>query len=515
MSDALLRLRSDFPFFAEKCLKIRDKDGGLVPFRLNAAQQYAHRKIEEQKEKTGKVRAIILKGRQQGLSTYTEGRFYWKVSGEFGKSAWILTHRQDATDNLFGMVNRFHTNMPDALRPSTKKSNAKELSFDKLQSGYRVSTAGGKGSGRATTAQYFHSSESAFYPDPDEIWAAIGQTIPNSDGTEIIIESTANGIGDNFHQRWMDAVTGESEYVPIFIPWFWQPEYRMQLEANEELDLTDAEQELVRLHKMDKMQLKWRRQKIKSDFGGREEWFNQEYPCTPEEAFVSVGADPFITQADVHNGMRPSSAFEADGPLIIGVDPARSEKRDCTALIRRRGRIAFGADRFWTTDLMHTVGTVARIIDTEKPDMVFIDVGGLGSGVYDRLIELGYGWCVTQVNFGSAQVYDDRKWKNRRAEMWGSMRDWLRTEGGVCLPDDKGLRSELISPGYKRDSEQRVTMESKEELLKRGIKSTNMADALGLTFAEPVSRRSSSSVHLPGWRARLGRLRVNKPWIAL
>ena len=158
------RLKDDYPHYAEKCLRIRPKDpkAGNQPFVLNPAQRYLHEKLEEQRQRTGKVRALVLKGRQQGISTYVGGRFYHRVTHSRGLRCFILTHEQEATNNLFGMVDRYHENCPELVRPSTGAANAKELYFDLLDSGYAVGTAGTKAVGRSQTVQLFHGSEVAF-----------------------------------------------------------------------------------------------------------------------------------------------------------------------------------------------------------------------------------------------------------------------------------------------------------------------------------------------------------------
>src|SRR5580698_11094327 len=130
-----LKLKNDFPHYAYKCLKIRTKEAGIVNFPLNEAQIYLHSRIEEQKKKIGRVRVIILKGRQQGISTYVAGRFYHIVSHRTGYRAFILTHKQDATDNLFEMVKRFHAYCPIIVRPIEGANSSKEFNFISPESG--------------------------------------------------------------------------------------------------------------------------------------------------------------------------------------------------------------------------------------------------------------------------------------------------------------------------------------------------------------------------------------------
>jgi hypothetical protein len=145
------RLKDDFEFYAEHCLTIRTKEGRVEGLALNDAQRHLHAALERQLDERGRVRALVLKGRQQGCSTYVEARYFWKVTHRKGVSAYILTHVEDATSHLFGITKRFYTHCPAPLKPSRKASNAKELIFDRLESGFRVGTAGARGAGRGET----------------------------------------------------------------------------------------------------------------------------------------------------------------------------------------------------------------------------------------------------------------------------------------------------------------------------------------------------------------------------
>ena len=153
------KLKDDFEFYSRNCLRVRSKSGDIKPLQLNKAQRFIHDCIEEQRRKTGRVRAIILKGRQQGVSTYVEGRYYWQTTHRKGVRAFILTHEADSTSALFEMVERYHEEAPAFVKPVTGASNARELIFSKLDSGYKVGTAGNKSVGRGTTIQYFHGSD--------------------------------------------------------------------------------------------------------------------------------------------------------------------------------------------------------------------------------------------------------------------------------------------------------------------------------------------------------------------
>ena len=120
------------------------------------------------------MRALILKGRQQGCSSYVAARFYHRTMG--GLRTFILTQEEAATQNLFEIVQRYHNNCPAHLQPHTGASNSKELYFDEIDSGYKVGTAGTKAVGRSSTIQLFHGSEVAFWPFADTSRPGCGST---------------------------------------------------------------------------------------------------------------------------------------------------------------------------------------------------------------------------------------------------------------------------------------------------------------------------------------------------
>lgn len=284
------RLYEDFEFYAKHALKIRTKEGTVVPLVLNEAQKIFMRVVLRQLKTTGRVRVVVLKGRQQGLSTIIEGILYWWTSQHKAVKTIVMTHLGESTKALFDMAKRYHENCPEILKPHTKYSSRKELSFDVLDSSYMVATAGGEGVGRGETIQLAHLSEAAFYPPAtarDNI-NGLMQAIPNADGTFVFVESTANGIGNPFHEIWTNAVNGSSEYEAVFIPWYVQKEYRMPVP--EGFQRTPEEEELVKKYGIDDEQLMFRRRKIAVN---GPEMFQQEYPFHADEAFLTSGRPVF------------------------------------------------------------------------------------------------------------------------------------------------------------------------------------------------------------------------------
>jgi hypothetical protein len=160
--ESALRLKNDLEYFSQTALKLRPKAGPLEPFKFNAAQKKLHELLEAQRAKTGRVRAIILKARQLGVSTYVAARLYHRTIHSPGLRTIILGHERRASSNLFQIVKRFHENLAEDLRPSVGTSSVEELIFDRIDSGYIVAVASGEGTGRSATAQLLHASEAAF-----------------------------------------------------------------------------------------------------------------------------------------------------------------------------------------------------------------------------------------------------------------------------------------------------------------------------------------------------------------
>ena len=487
------RLREDFAGYAERCLKIRTKTGTIAPLVLNRAQRHLHERLEAQRERTGgRVRALVLKARQQGFSTYIGARFYWKTTHRRGCQAFILTHEQDATANLFGMVKRFQEHCPPALRPSIGRGNSRELWFDRLDSGYTVGAAGADAVGRSKTIQLFHGSEAAFWKNAREHFAGVMQAIPDLADTEIIIESTGNGPSGELYERWQRAEAGIGDYEAIFTPWFWSDDYRRPVPEDFALEPEDAA--YAAAHGLDLEQMAWRRAKLAELKDPM--LFMQEYPATAHEAFQASGHDGFIKPDAVLRARKAS--VDGIGPLIVGVDPKR-EGEDRFAIAWRQGRKLLKVESDPSpVDALTAASRVKRVIDEDRPARVFMDVGGPGGAIGDILRSWGepYAGLVRLVNFGSSPLEPVRLMadgtrrpgpRNRRAEMWMRSRDWLDEEGGVDIPDRDSLQSDACAPGYFYDLQQRLLLEAKERMAARGVRSPDEWDAVALTFAEPVA----------------------------
>jgi hypothetical protein len=217
-------------------------------------------------------------------------------------------------------------------------------------------------------------------------------------------------------------------------------------------------------------------------------------------SFPNASDDQFIGSDIVDEAMAREKYKDASAPIIVGVDPARFGA-DSTVIAIRQGRDIVTIKRYKGDDTMTVVGHVIDVIEEYKPALVVIDEGGLGAGIVDRLKEQRY--KIKGVNFGNKSK-NPIMYGNMRAQMWGEMREWLKS---ASIPKDKFLKTDLISPMMKPDSRGTIFLESKKEMKSRGLASPDAADALAVTFAFPVAhreynepaRRSSYQTALTSW----------------
>ena len=296
--------------YIEKLLKIRDKRGRIVPLVLNAPQARLYDTIRELREQGIPVRVIVLKARQMGFSTVIEAILFWGTATARNVVALVVAHQEDATNNLFTMAKRFYDYLPERLRPMRKASNARELLFAAptkaspgtagLDSSIRIATAGGHGVGRSFTLKLAHLSEFAFWPgDKAETLNGIMQAVPDEADTMVFIESTANGF-DQFQDLWDEAVDawgrGDRDgWCPFFAAWWQMAEYRRKVPPG--FQRTDEEETLAEAYGLDDEQLSWRRWCININCSGDVKKFRQEYPSSPDEAFVASGSCIFDQEA--------------------------------------------------------------------------------------------------------------------------------------------------------------------------------------------------------------------------
>ena len=321
------KLRHDRQWFIENFLKIRDKRAQIVPFKLNHAQRLVLAQIEKDEAEGRPKRYLVLKARQMGLSTLFEALIFHDTIVNENKNALIIAHEEAASSNLFTMSKLYYENIPEVIRPMKKYANGKQLVFENpttdeseklknpgLRSKISIATAGAGEVGRSSTIHNLHASEVAFFPDGKTTMLGLMQALPDQPNTMAVWETTANGVGDFFHEQWQKATKGENEFTPIFLPWFIQPEYTRPFRTDAEReqfidevstilkdgngnDVRTYEYELMHKHNLTWEQMNWRRYTVANKCQGDEILFMQEYPSTPEEAFISSGRPKFSIRA--------------------------------------------------------------------------------------------------------------------------------------------------------------------------------------------------------------------------
>jgi hypothetical protein len=253
-------------------------------------------------------------------------------------SGLVISHEADSAAHLLQMTNHYWETWRFRDLYTIRHQSINNMRWDDNGSGIRIATAKNVGAGRSRTIQFLHGSEVAFWPDAITLMTGLAQSIPMTSPSIIALESTANGIGGYFYDQWNAAVDGETEYVPLFFPWHQHPEYTAAHveEAAYLGELSDEERVLKALGIADE-RLAWRRWAIRNLTNNDVMKFHQEYPTTPEEAFVVTGRNIFpdaeltacyhpqdgMTGQLVEEGGRVRFQPSLSGPLTIFRTPGR------------------------------------------------------------------------------------------------------------------------------------------------------------------------------------------------
>jgi hypothetical protein len=323
-------------------------DGELGDFGW--AQRPFIAKAEEEYNAGRPLRFIVLKARQVGISTATEALlFLWSFFYR-GSNSLVISYEDPQAQELFQMMKTYWDTWPHRHLYTLQYSTKRQLRWLETKSQVRVATAKNVGGSRGSTVHALHASEVAFWADPETLWIGLNQTIPSRHGTLVVLESTANGIGNWFHEKWVEADAGESEFIPIFFPYYRHYEYRLHTTLSTKSELNADERLLLKLMQGEGYPdetgyraVAWRRWAIINKCNGDLPYFMQEYPATPDEAFIATGRPIFphqkvrdaytkrtgATGRIFRNGVG-KVVFEADpsGPLTMFVRPNRADRRE-------------------------------------------------------------------------------------------------------------------------------------------------------------------------------------------
>lgn len=276
-------------------LSIIDTRAHLIPFRLNWAQQEYLAEVERQYTNRQIVRCIILKARQIGVSTLTEAiMFLWCFTHD-NMQGLVIAHEANSAQHLLSMTQTYWDTYPFNYAYETQYKSRNELAWSNTHSSMKVSTAKNVNTGRSKTLHMVHASEVAFWDKAEMTMGGLDQAFHFEPNTIGVLESTANGVGGYFHDQWYAAENHETEYTPLFFPWHKHPQYtwsyinRTIQAPKPPLENMDEEERVLRRMGVGDDHLLWRRWAIRNLAQNDLAWFHQEYPSTPEEAFVATG----------------------------------------------------------------------------------------------------------------------------------------------------------------------------------------------------------------------------------
>lgn len=436
-------------------LSILDKNFNVIPFNPNWAQLEFLRTYEKLIEDKRPVRIIVLKARQLGLSTMTEALIFLRAKMYEGTHGLVVAHEKDSSEHLFGMTRLYWETYPWKRLYTPKYLSRKEMSWIETNSTIQIATAKNIRAGRGRTLASLHASEVAFWDRPTELMLGLRQSVPNTPESMIVLESTANGVGNYFYKTWKSAESGDSEYVPLFFPWWQHPEYSGSASGLREGlggHLNEEERLLSRIG-VDDDHLVWRRYAIRDLCGGDLNQFHQEYPSTPEEAFIVSGTNVFpldplraayqpmegVNGWLVRNGDRVEFKPDRAGPLkvfrkpspnldwgkyYVGGDPTRSNYGDyaCAQVINRRTYEQVAVYRR-KIDPMSFAEELAKLGMWYNQAGLATENEGPGYATIGRLIEIDY------PNLYRRRAAD--KHQGKIAEMYGWSTTWKTKEWAV------------------------------------------------------------------------------------
>jgi hypothetical protein len=324
LAERELAKKDPFSLIEDGHLWIKTKKGELRPLELNRAQRHVLCIIKKLWFENKIIRLWILKARQLGLSTLIEAIIYSITSMIENINSLIVADDDDGSSYIFEMSKLYHEKCPTHIKAKEKKSNEKKLEFDGIHSQILIDTARNKNAGRNYTFQAAHLSNWAYFPYPDEVMSGLNNSVPALPRTMIIKETT--GKGSNFAKdEWLAAKKGELDYIPIFLPWYWDDGYKMEVNhfviGDKTLgDMTIDEPMLATAMVKDDIdqieeRLAWRRWKIKNDCKGDVYKFKQEFPSNDEEAFEGIVGNPRFNITSL-NQLRRNCIAPIAGELI-------------------------------------------------------------------------------------------------------------------------------------------------------------------------------------------------------
>ena len=303
---------SEFEQWCRECVTIKDKvSGNDVPFVLNAPQRRLAALFERQRQAGSPIRVIMLKARQWGGSTLVQVYMAWmQMEVCLNWHSLICAHVRDSAANIRGIYSKLLSNYPESRYHKCGGKAPVFAPFERSQNvriingrGCRVTiaTAESQDAMRGADIAMAHLSETAFWPatpqrSPEDLVRAICGSVALAPNTMIVMESTANGVGNYFLREWLRSVAGKSDKVPFFVPWYEIDMYRLKVPASIDLDaeLDDYERRLLIDRGLTAEQVWWYHCK-RREYPTHDK-MQAEYPTTADEAFANSGSGVFALE---------------------------------------------------------------------------------------------------------------------------------------------------------------------------------------------------------------------------
>lgn len=393
----------DFEFFSAEVLNIVDKKGRLIPFLWNNPQQQVWEVVS-----SGRQRVGILKARQEGISTWIAAYFFWKVLFNNHERAVVIAHETDAAASIFAIYKNFYECLPDWMQTHfpTKHSTKTELVFKKHTGFIRIATANSPNKLRGKTVQYLHCSEMAFWEKADVVFTAAMQSL--TDRGSAFIETTANSF-NHFYPWWMSA----NGYKKVFLPWMALKSY--VLHRDEEGNYADYENEPIRFdeeliaiierpleteeaqfskeQELSESQIRWMKWCINQKCGDDWKQFAQEYPATPQQAFLHSGDMYFSGEWVPEEVNRSTDVIEKPKPghvYIMGVDAAAGSvsgdfSAACVLDVSNKEKIRPVAWIYQRVPVHQFSASVLQLGRTYNTALIVCEVNHVGAAVQEEL----------------------------------------------------------------------------------------------------------------------------------
>jgi len=434
---------SDQRIYIEQNLYIKTKDQQIILLKFNTPQEIIYKKILEQRAKNKPLRFIILKARQEGVSTLCEALIFTQTARQENTNALIVAHEPESTEEIFRMSKIYYDMLEKPFRPMRRYDNKKQMVFENpnektragdpgIRSKMVISTADKVKIGRGLTLHCFHGSEVAFWKNAKELMLSVMQAIPDLPKTMVFLESTANGFGGDgeyFYNMVQDTLAKKNDFELIFLPWSLMIEYSMPFSGEEEKEkfaetLDAYEKDIQKGFNLKLEQLNWRRWAIKNKCGGDLDKFKQEYPITIEEAFVA-SANTVIPKLHIEaqrkyirepidkldDDVQVYEHMKSDHYYSLGADPSEGAGRDDSAFTiidKMTGReVAHFASNRIPSDLF--AKKMVKAAQYFNNALILPEVNGHGIAVLNELQKLEYPYIFRQ------RYYDQvsKQWTRR------------------------------------------------------------------------------------------------------